>query len=428
MAQEYYFVSDLHIGGDGDLRECSFEDEFIEFLASFETKGPDTELLIVGDSFGLWEFTEVEGMAKLEALIRQQRRLFDQFRAIGARIRVTIIPGNHDYELACFPEFIERLRDFNIILEPSVSITRRLGDKKIWIEHGMQHDEHNVMPDFGNPHANPLGFFMTRHIVATAGKHSSLGRYNWLKDVQSVSPLEAVPHWMMSNYFYREMHLILRLTLVPFLVLFSVSVLALIGSLLEDFGLLATTIFSDNQIFRRLGFVGDVLDAIIMVNGIIILFLLPLLIPLWIFRRDIMQTLERFQILPDEEFVLEKESVFLEVARNVFERHPDVCVYLFGHTHHAYIKKIDGGTVINTGTWLKQLTRVPSRFWLLPDVYYPHYSLNYFVIKEEGGQAVVDYHVVPREAPAELSPLQRFVIFGRAKKLGKVIPTRTVID
>jgi len=428
MASEYYFVSDLHIGGDGALQKCSFEDEFVEFLASLENKGSETELLIVGDSFGLWEFTELDGMAKLEGLIRQQRRLFDQFRVTGSRIRITIIPGNHDYELACFPEFIARLREFNVHLEPAVALTREIAGRRIWIEHGMQLDEHNHMPDFGNPHANPVGFFITRHIVATAGKHSSFGRYNWLKDMQSVSPLEAIPHWMMSNYFYREMHSILRWILVPFMALFSVSVFAVIGSLLEEFGVIGTTLFNDNQIFRPLGFVGDILDLIVMVNGIIILFLLPLLIPLWILRRDVIQTLERFQLLPEEGLVIKKESVYREAAEAVFRQNPDVCLYIFGHTHHAYIKKVEGGTVINTGTWLKQLTRLPSRFWLLPDVYYPHYCLNYFVMREEAGRPVVDYHVVPREAPAELSLLQRLVIFRRAKETGAAIPAKTVLD
>ena len=428
MATEYIFVSDLHIGGDGDLKHCSFQEEFLEFLASLEGKGADTELIIVGDSFGLWEFTEVEGLAKLEALIAQQRQLFDQLRATGEKIQITIIPGNHDYELACFREFIERLADFNITLEPCESLTRSVGDKRIWIEHGMQQDEHNRMPEFGNPHANPVGYFITRHIVATAGKHSRLGRYNWLKDVQSVAPLEAIPHWMMSNYFYREMSLFLRLILVPFLLLFSVSIVALVGSLLEDFGWLGTTVFSDNQIFRSLGFVGDVLDLIVMVNGIIIVFLLPLLLPLWIFKRDLKKTLERFQILPEEELVMDKESVYLETAQRIFEKHPDVRIFLYGHTHHAFIKKVQGGTVINTGTWLKQLTRIPSRFWLLPDVYYPHYCLNYFVIKEEKGRLVVDCHVVPREAPAELSLLQRLAVLGRTGKAQDTIPPRTVID
>lgn len=247
----------------------------------------------------------------------------------------------------------------------------------------MQDDEHNSMPDFGNPHANPLGFFITRHVVATAGKHSSKGKFNWLKDIQSVSPLEEVPHWMFSNYFYREMSLLLRLLLVPFLTMFSISVIVLIGHWLESNGILGTSIFTDNQILKSLGFIGNILDAIIWINGIVIVFLIPISVLLWLILLDVKNTLERFQIVPTKEVLSEKESQHLQKAQKIFKENPDVKVYLFGHTHHAFIKKQDGKAIINTGTWLKQLTRISLRFMLLPDVYYPHYNLNYFVITEK---------------------------------------------
>ena len=161
MPKEYYFVSDLHIGGDAELQECSFEDDFLEFLVELAKKDKDTELILVGDSFGLWEFTELEGIDKLEELIRYHDRLFNQFRVTGEKIQITIIPGNHDYELACYPKFIERLKDFNIILDPNVSSIRTVGDKKIWIEHGMQQDEFNRMPDVYYPHYR-LNYFIIR--------------------------------------------------------------------------------------------------------------------------------------------------------------------------------------------------------------------------------------------------------------------------
>ena len=57
MTQKYYFVSDLHMGGDGQLQHCDYAAEFIEFLKELEQEGPDTEFLIVGDTFGFWELT-----------------------------------------------------------------------------------------------------------------------------------------------------------------------------------------------------------------------------------------------------------------------------------------------------------------------------------------------------------------------------------
>jgi UDP-2,3-diacylglucosamine pyrophosphatase LpxH len=68
VATEYFFVSDLHIGGDEQLKILDFEEEFIEFLKSLEGRESDTELVIIGDAFGLWEFTTAEGVEKFDLL------------------------------------------------------------------------------------------------------------------------------------------------------------------------------------------------------------------------------------------------------------------------------------------------------------------------------------------------------------------------
>ena len=170
VTREYFFVSDLHIGGDEQLNILDFEEEFVEFLKSLETRENDTELVIIGDAFGLWEFTTAEGVEKFDLLVGDHAQLFEQFRATGERLKITLIPGNHDYELACYPGFVERLAEYGIALE------KKVARKKFWIEHGMQRDPSNYMPDFGNPHANPVGYFVTHSLVGTrAGSPSVEG-------------------------------------------------------------------------------------------------------------------------------------------------------------------------------------------------------------------------------------------------------------
>lgn len=61
MPKEYYLISDLHIGGDEALGVCDFEDELIQFLRDLQTQSKNAELIIIGDAFGLWEFTQVVG-------------------------------------------------------------------------------------------------------------------------------------------------------------------------------------------------------------------------------------------------------------------------------------------------------------------------------------------------------------------------------
>ena len=138
---KYYFVSDLHMGGDGQLQHCDYTAEFIAFLKQLEKEGSGTELLIVGDTFGFWEFTLVRGVEKLDHIIAAHQAIFDQFRATGTRIKITLMVGNHDYDLACNAEFAAKLQQYNIHLDTSLVLIRTIGDKKIWIEHGQQRDQ-----------------------------------------------------------------------------------------------------------------------------------------------------------------------------------------------------------------------------------------------------------------------------------------------
>jgi UDP-2,3-diacylglucosamine pyrophosphatase LpxH len=93
---------------------------FIAFLKGLENEGPHTELLIVGGTFGLWELTLVEGIEKLDHIITAHQAIFDQLRATGTRIKVTMMVGNHDYDLACNPDFAAQLKLYNIRLDKSL--------------------------------------------------------------------------------------------------------------------------------------------------------------------------------------------------------------------------------------------------------------------------------------------------------------------
>jgi len=104
MPTTYYLISDLHIGGDGGLAQCEFERELVAFLAEIAVGPQPAELVIVGDAFGFWELTDREGVSKLETIAAAHPALFHQLRETGARVTITLLPGNHDYDLACVPE------------------------------------------------------------------------------------------------------------------------------------------------------------------------------------------------------------------------------------------------------------------------------------------------------------------------------------
>ena len=118
---------------------------------------------------------------------------------------ITLLPGNHDYDLACVPAYAGELTRYNVRLEPRVSITRTIAGRTIWIEHGNQYDDFNRFPDFGNRWALPLGYFVTRRVVAAAGQTAARTTSKWLDDVESVYPNEDIPFWVLSNHFYKDM-------------------------------------------------------------------------------------------------------------------------------------------------------------------------------------------------------------------------------
>jgi UDP-2,3-diacylglucosamine pyrophosphatase LpxH len=430
MPREYFFISDMHIGGDGALNNIDFEDELIEFLKSLEHE-QDAELIINGDAFGLWEFTTLEGAEKLEALIEQQPRLFEQLKKTGSKIPITLMPGNHDYELACYPEFIDRLKEYNLNLVPDVSMTREVAGRKIWIEHGQQHDERNHMPDFGNPYAQPVGYFITTGIVGTAGRYSEFGRGNWLKDVQAVMPITEIPTWAISNYFYREMGPLLRWMLLPFLLLLGVGAVVVVSWLMEAVGLLQVNPILDNPLTDSLGIPGQVVRTVLILEGflalLLFLALIPVLIPLGILLRDLRRTLGRYHILMPKTPAQIGDGPYLAAARQVFEQDPSVSVFVYGHTHLASLKEVDERVVINTGTWLKMPKKVPVLFGQLPPVYIPAFRLNYFRMVEEDGHLAIYYEHIEKKPPSELTWAQRLLTLTKRPPAGATIPKRTIV-
>src|SRR5262245_5629992 len=248
-----------------------------------------------------------------------------------------------------------------------------------------------AFPDYGNPYALPVGYFITESFVSGASRHSDFGRGDWLKDIRSVGTAQ-IPDWFLSNYFHREMSTVLRWLLLPFLLLSSVTLVAILGEMLRVFGIFDYNILFHNPLMSRLGIIDNALQVVIAINAV---FLILFGVPMTILLHDLTRPLRRFHVLtshwtmPD----FDSELCYLQAADEVFKRDASVAVFVFGHTHAAFLKRLgaDGRVVINTGTWLKLLQRVPVRFGLLPAVYYPSYRLNYFCIEKENDDLVINY-------------------------------------
>ena len=285
------------------------------------------------------------------------------------------------------------------------------------------------MPDFGNPYAQPIGYFVTSSVVSTAGGHSKFGKYNWLKDIQSVYPSEQIPYWVLSNYFYHEMSPLLRWLFLPFCLLSGLELFVLGGAALEWFGKTDTNIFLNNQLFAALGIVGSLVQMILIVNSVLFVILAALAVPLYLIWRDFKATLERFRIvLNPSELSSEKEQQYLDAAQAVFDHDPDTIIFIYGHTHAPSLRQLGNRAVINTGTWLKRLDNVQTRIGFLPEIYVPFFCLNYFKISAANGKISIDYHTIGKDPPPDLSLLERLLIFKKRRRTPDPIPKRTVLE
>ncbi len=423
----YYVISDLHIGGDEQLEEVPFLDELLEFLEELEETDENAELVINGDAFGLWEFTALDGIEKFDALVESYPELFEQFRATGENIDITLLPGNHDYELAAYEEFVDRFAEYNVTLERDPSISRPIGDRAIHFEHGHQRDPNNHIEDWGNPYVTPIGYYYTTQVISRAGKLSDRGKFNWLKDVQAVTPTERMPVWLISKYFYREMNPVLRHSLLPFLLLFNISALLAVLVGLDMAGIWSAPVDRVQSVFQLFGLAGTAawifLGANIAVAGLLLL----VGIPLYFLRRDARKTINRFGVF-ETALTVDAATPYEDAAREIFDAEPEKALFCYGHTHRPTVRNVDGGLIVNSGTWLKRLHRRDGLIGILPPVFFPSYQLAAVRISTEPEGIAVDFLEMekPSPSPEELTITERILTLGRAPN--PELPERTVLE
>jgi len=423
----YYVISDLHIGGDEQLEEVEFLDELLGFLERLAETDENAELVINGDAFGLWEFTTVEGIEKFDVLEETYPKLFEQLRATGENVTITLLAGNHDHELAAHDEYVERFAEYNVDLRQSESIARPVGDCAIHFEHGHQRDPNNRIEDWENPNATPLGYYYNTLVTSRAGQLSERGRYNWLKDVQAVTPTERMPVWLFSKYFYREMNPLLRYALVPFLLLFNVSALLAVLVGFDLVGLWSMPAESLAGFLAQFGPAGTAAYLLLAVNVAVAGLLLLVGVPLYLLRRDIRKTIDRFGVF-ETELTVDAEAPYEEAARERFAESPETAVFCYGHTHRPTVQSVGDGLLVNSGTWLKRLHRRDGVIGVLPPVFYPSYQLCTVRIAAEPEGLVVEPIAIekPSPSPEELTLTERLLTVGR--KPNPDLPDRAVVE
>ncbi|MFP4530912.1 MAG: phosphoesterase, partial [Halodesulfurarchaeum sp.] len=386
----------------------------LDFLERLERTDEDAELVINGDAFGLWELTTLDGLEKFDHLEGTYPELFEQLAATGEHVDITLLPGNHDHELAAYDEYVDKFAAYNVDLERAPSMTRELEGRIIYFEHGSQQDPNNRIEEWGNPHATPVGYYFNTLFTSRAGKLSDRGRYNWLKDVQAVTPTERIPVWLISKYFYREMNPLIRYALVPFLLLFNISAVLAVLTGLDLLGVWSAPIDLGTAFLGQFGTAGTALWFLLAINVAVVGMLLLVGIPLYFLRRDVRKTINRFGVF-ETDLTVDPSQPYEERAREVFSERPEVAVYCYGHTHRAKLEAVDGRALVNTGTWLKRLHRRDGIMGILPSVFYPSYQLGAVRISRAENGIHVDFEEVekPTPGPEELTLTERLLTLGR---------------
>jgi UDP-2,3-diacylglucosamine pyrophosphatase LpxH len=421
-----YFLSDLHIGGEDVLNHFYAKTEFLQFLKKLqqESKKNQVELIIVGDLLDLWEFKERQGLEKFLYLEEGYKKVFQAFKKLSKNAKITLIPGNHDHELACFPTYPKLFKKWGIDLVQKPSLERDFYGKKIWIEHGNRFDFFNKFKKFGDLNETPLGYHINRDLVASvvriSNKNNFKKRENWIKEFPFTHhPSSNVIPWFVSNYFYKELAPILRYLIAPFLVMVTFTVIVFLIALLTSF-----KIINLKNIFELTNYLGPVkyIANFIIIYDLIMLSLFVIFYGIWkLVKRDIQK---RFKYYGLDSFFKDSRMKFENFDQKTdgfFKKNPEIDLLVLGHFHDvAQIKEkaSNGKTshLVSLGTWNKLL--VPIRSWFkLPNIYYPYFKLTYAVLEKKEDKIKLKLKLWPkRKIKYSLTWLQRLSILHKKKQ------------
>ena len=163
-----HVISDLHLDESGDARLFSDERQGRALSALCERIARDdgAELILLGDCFdltamqpppkGLERFFRQLSVPRpvparrslpelLSAVARSNPVACEGLARLSERAQVTIVPGNHDYQLGD-AEALQTLRSVGIRARIERSCVRRFGERTVVLQHGHEFDEGNEKP------------------------------------------------------------------------------------------------------------------------------------------------------------------------------------------------------------------------------------------------------------------------------------------
>jgi UDP-2,3-diacylglucosamine pyrophosphatase LpxH len=165
-----YVISDLHLDGNDDARLFRDDRQGRALASLCERIARDkAELVLLGDIFDVTAMTPPEkGLRRffarlaVEAEPRPRRPIaelvtagaranpqaIDALARLSERVRVTLVPGNHDHQLAS-AEGGAALAAVGLRVERTRSVVRTIAGRTAVLQHGHEHDPGNAEPGGG---------------------------------------------------------------------------------------------------------------------------------------------------------------------------------------------------------------------------------------------------------------------------------------
>jgi len=395
-------VSDLHIGGDPGQEDFFCQREFIALLDDLDREPGPVTLLINGDFFEFLQVTVPPNQLRVQAIVEHpdHAAMFARLAAWNRepQHRTVYTVGNHDSETgwnaAVGAYLIERQYVSEIALgyEHTFPVNAVAGTDAgagtdaagfiVYAEHGNEEDVQNAIGDYGHPLIAPVG---THVVTQFVNRIEPLGRYaepdeaTNLSDIDNIYPLEILPWWLLSNFFYRQVRRLAKYVMLPAAVILVMA--RLFNGVLLWLTFHRVENLSASQIARLFGFI--LLDVGVVL-GLVIAVLW------WDFARWRKQTgvgEPRQIVAATQEHYHVACRDFLDGTRRPEHREGDdkpIDLFLFGHNHIAEVQPYDAGgrptAFANTGTWMRRILRWRTHC-KMPPVFIPRYDLTYITVR-----------------------------------------------
>jgi len=408
------FLSDSHIGGDGDRDIFESPDDLAALFDDIGAHAGPVELVLAGDFLDFLRIGEVaEGTNRAAATMArpEYRELFAALGrfAAGDSHTVVYLPGNHDGEMWWNPAIQAELRRRELVHEFQLSYAASFESDPAYVvycEHGNQFDPPNTIRDYTDGLDTPLGHHIVTDLTPRIPEGGAAAPLH-LRDVDRVFPLATIPGWLAGRVFYELVTLAARWLLLPLLIALAAY----------------------ETITYALGLEGRFVDNLITELGWeVALLLLGFGLFVFVVRRRANRAIRSAAANAGGG---EKDGVLVDptvasIRRRLASGQPaplepsfpgQLSVFISGHTHAPALSELErpGGArvvLVNSGCWLRQVQPVAAHL-RMPAVYTPRFVQTHVRVYRGEAETQVELWEHPRSSAQRPPALERLAIAGR---------------